>query len=116
MYAPIRKRPTGDYRHPQTITYWRAGNLDMFGQPTWSGPHVVPARIEEGNRVYYIENGREVRGRAYVFLPQQLLKVGDKVLFEKSDQATPPQGTFEVKQERIIPSLLGTAKEYRFAM
>lgn len=120
MYASMYKQGTGprrgSHRHPDTITYWKAGGLDMYGQPSWSAPITIPARVEQGSRVYYTENGREVRGRYYVFIESDQLKEGDIVYMGRSGDVSPPTSSLEVKQQRIIPSLLGNVKEYRYAM
>lgn len=116
MYANLYQFPKGSHKHNDTITMWQSGGLDAYGQPAWDGPNAMKARVEKGHRVYYTENGREVRGRYYIFLPDESLKEGDTVYVGESSEQNPPSESFEVKQVRIIPSVNGNVKEYRFAL
>lgn len=101
-------------KHPDDITYWKKGTIDYMGQPSWDGPYTVKCRWEDEQRLYLTDNGREARGRSTIFMPENLLGIGDYVYEGVSVATEPPTGSFEVKQPRKIKNLRGTRVEHRY--
>lgn len=103
-------------KHPDDITYWKKGDLDYMGQPEWDGPYTTKCRWEDEQRLFLTDNGREGRGRSVVYMPNNLLDMGDYVFEGISDEPVPPTGSFEVKQPRRIKNLRGTRVEHRYVV
>lgn len=101
-------------KHPDKYTYWKKGEIDYMGQPTWQGPTVSNCRWEDEQRLYLTDNGREARGRSVLYTPDSPIDIGDYVYEGVSTASTPPVGSFEVKQPRKIKNLRGTRWEQRY--
>ena len=103
-------------KFPNKFTYWKKGDLDYMGSPSWDGPYVANCRWEDEQRLYLTDTGREARGRSTLYTQKQLLEIGDYVYEGVSDSEEPPTGSFEVKQPRKIGNLRGTRVEYRYVV
>ena len=116
MYASIYKSGNKgqDYKHPDTMTYWIREGTDQYNQPAWSGPFTARCRWEDESRLFIDENGREARGRSTVYVAEDLLKIGDRVMKGENTSTTPDARSWEVRQPREIPSLMGDKREYRY--
>lgn len=116
MYANIYNNADkgSDYKHPDIMTYWVREGTDEYNQPAWSGPHTSRCRWEDEERLYIDNEGREARGRSTVYVAEDLLKIGDRVMRGESVSTSPDTKSWEVRQPRTIPSLLGDKREYRY--
>lgn len=101
-------------KHPDTITYWKNGGVDYMGQPAWNGPHIDKVRWEDEQRLYLNDNGVEQRGRSVIYAAKDILEIGDYVFLGSSTNLSPPNGSWEVKQPRVVRNLRGTKTEHRY--
>lgn len=100
---------------PQTLTRWRSGGKDKYGQPTGYIIEVIPCRYEEANRLYVREDGQHERSRATIYTGSDSLDLGDMVAVgDHSSSSTPIGGSFEIKNKRITTNQRGTRTEYRY--
>lgn len=98
------------------ITIWRSLGVDRYGQPNYQEPITIRGRWEDAERLYINENGREVRGRSTVYLPEDLAKSGDYMMLGVSEELRPTVDSYEVKQRRVINSQRGNRKECRYIL
>ena len=104
--------PSNRRNDPATI--WKAGDLDIYGQPTWSDPIHVMVRWEEGDRGYITTMGVEERGRNTIFFEGDgTLEIGDYIARGHLTEVSPVKGSWAIKQTRRIPNLTGTKIEWR---
>ena len=101
-------------KYPHKITYWKNSGLDKHNQPTWDGPYVVDCRLENKERLFYTEDGQQVRGNSTIYLEENLLTQGDYVHYGKSESSTPESKSFEIKRNFAISNLRGTRTEYSY--
>lgn len=101
-------------KHPDKVTYWKAGGIDYMGQPSWDSPVTIDCRWEDEQRLYLTSDGREARGRSSIYCNFGGLDIGDMVAMGVSSEATPPTGSYEVKSPRVIKNLRGTRIEHRY--
>lgn len=98
------------------ITIWRSLGVDRYGQPNYQPPITVRGRWEDSERLYINGEGREVRGKSTVYLPEDLAKSGDYMMLGVSDELRPTVEAHEVKQRRVIRSQRGNRKECRYIL
>lgn len=103
-------------KHPHRITYWKKGLIDRHGVPSWDGPYTAYVRWEDSDRVYWTENGREIRGRSFIYADEDILTNGDYAIFAVSCLESPPNASYEVKMVRRITNIRGTKTEYRYSL
>ncbi len=87
----------------ETITIWKGGALDKWGNPTYS-VSLAKARWEDRTELYYGSDGREYRSQSSVGVDVDLA-IGDFIA--KGDHTTnaePISGAFEVKDFRKSPN------------
>lgn len=101
-------------KHPDKLTYWKAGETDYTGQPVWGPPTLIYCRWEDEQKIYLTATGREERGRSVIYAKFGGLEIGDYVINGESLDTEPPYDAFEVKQPRRIKNLRGTRVEYRY--
>ena len=101
-------------KYPDKMTYWKKGGLDMNNQPQWDGPHPADVRWENRQRLFWTEDGREQRSTSIIYTQEDILEIGDYVVYGESAELTPPVGSTEVKRPRRIRNLRGTRVEHRY--
>lgn len=90
----------------QTITCWRLGTRNDFGDVTFASPVQQLARWEDRSEKFLNPAGDEEIGRSVVFLTTDAA-IGDYLFLGTSvvDDPTILLGAFSIKDFRKIPSL-----------
>ena len=101
-------------KYPHKLTYWKNGGLDRHNQPTWDGPYVVDCRWEFKERLFYTEDGQQVRGNSTIYLKTNLLNQGDYVYRGESTSSSPESKSYEIKRNFDISNIRGTRTEYSY--
>lgn len=95
-------------RRHQTATYWKAGDLDDFGNPQWSAPVLLKVRWEDRNELYYDSDGRERRSQSMVGVDRDM-NIGDYLQYgDQTSNTTPGEKAKEIKDFRRTPNLHNT--------
>lgn len=89
------------------LTYWSPETLDRYGKPTWSPPTVIKCRWEDSIEKFVNNEGEIDVSRAMVMVPERL-EPGVYIYKGVSNQATPPNTAWEVKQYKEVDNVLGT--------
>jgi len=99
-------------KYNNKATYWKAGPVDPYGNPTWDGPNKVWVRWEDRVESFIDDTGTESRSRAIIY-PQIVVSNGDRFIKGWSDSSTPPDNAYDVRTFNETPNLRGTRTEYR---
>lgn len=87
----------------ETITIWKGGALDKWGNPTYS-VSLAKARWEDRTELYYGSDGREYRSQSSVGVDVDLA-IGDFIAKgDHTSNDSPISGAFEVKDFRKSPN------------
>lgn len=81
--------------------------------PTYATPVSTKARWEDVQSLYLNSEGREVRGNSRIYLEKDIAEVGDQIYLGESVEASPPNGSKEIRNKRSISNLRGTRTEHR---
>jgi hypothetical protein len=103
-------------KHHHWATIWVPASIDIYGSPTFGTPLKVKCRWEEGDRKYITENGTEAKGRNTIYMNpsyQEYITDGAYLFKGESSASSPPPGSWELKQKRVITNLSGTKSELR---
>ena len=107
---------SGKYKFPQTATIWKQTGLDMRGNALYGTPVKTHVRWEDTETVFIGSDGRESRGTAIVYLPDDLASVGDFISYGDSSSATPNSEAQQVKALRRVTNMSGSRTEYRVVL
>lgn len=100
-------------KHPHLITIWKLQGTDWHGNATFSSPVKKYVRWEDQQKLYITENGTESRGRSVIYCDTPIADFGDYLFLGDSDDASPPDRSYTVKDVRNITNISGTRTEYR---
>ncbi len=91
------------------LTYWLAGDLDRYGNPTWDGPYHIRCRWEDVTKRFRNSDGDLDVSRAEVLVPTKL-DTGTYIYKGKSQESSPisVKGAVEVKQYNEVWNVPGT--------
>ena len=107
-------RSTRLYQFPHEITRWIKGDTDMYGKPTYTN-EVLQCRYQLTERTYVNEAGQHERSRGVIYTPGYDLRRGDLVTYgDVSSESEPPEGSYEIKIERVHSNQKGTRVEFRY--
>ena len=95
--------------YPHLITHWIAGDKDIYGKPSWTGPFTIYGLWAIKQETIVDINGREIISKASVML-NSLVTVGDFILLgsppSASGDPTTISGAWEVKAVMVDSSIL----------
>lgn len=96
-------------RRKQIATYWKAGGLDDFGNPSFESPRLINVRWEDRNELFYDSEGRERRSQSMVGVAEDM-SIGDYIqLGDHQTNTKPGSKAKEIKEFRRTPNLFNTA-------
>ena len=95
-------------RRKQTATYWKAGGLDDFGNPSFEAPRTISVRWEDRGELFYDSEGRERRSQSMVGVGEDM-SIGDYLqLGDNTSDLKPGSNAKEIKEFRRTPNLTNT--------
>jgi hypothetical protein len=103
-------------KHHQKATVWVQIGVDRYGVPSYAEPIQIMCRWEDRETVYIGVDGRERRGQSIIYTPSKAASVGDFIAQGHHTEASPVNGSFEVRSIRAIPNLSATAVEHRIVL
>lgn len=90
----------------QTATRWVSGDLDIYGNATWTSSN-IKVRWEDKQEKAVDINGNDIVSNSIVYVGEDL-NIGDYLMLGTSAEASPPEGSYRVRNFSKIPNLAAT--------
>lgn len=90
----------------QDATRWTPDSLDIYGNATWTSSSLKVRWEDKKEKTVDIE-GNDIVSNSIIYLGEDIL-IGDYLYLGTSANASPPEGSFRVKNFSKIPNIAGT--------
>lgn len=82
----------------QQLTYWEpTGETDIFGNPSWLPPEVLPCRWQDKQQMIRDKTGNQVVSESEVWVMAEINPQG-RLFRGVSEELIPPSGSYEPRK------------------